>query len=252
MTNRPWPQKKFAAHLHKIGASSYHHQHPFHIRMNSGKLGRQDIQIWVANRFYYQANIPIKDAAIISNCPIREIRRLWMHRIDDHDGKQGDEGGIGAWLRLGEACGLSRKALLAHNQVVPAVRFAVDAYVNFARTQPWPVAVASSLTELFAPDLMAKRLEAFKRFYPWVEAGGLDYFARRLTQAPRDSGEALKLTLEHCTSFEMQQAAFGALQFKCDLLWAMLDAIQMRCLEPAGSHRRNGREDRGSKTRAPS
>jgi pyrroloquinoline-quinone synthase len=225
MSRNPWSQKRFAASLRKIGALSYHHQHPFHVLMNSGQLARQDIQIWVANRFYYQANIPIKDAAIISNCPLREVRRLWLHRIIDHDGAKGDEGGIGAWLRLGESCGLSRKVLLAHDHVVPGVRFAVDAYVNFARTQPWPVAVASSLTELFAPDLMAKRLEAFKRFYPWVKAPGLDYFTRRLVQAPRDSTEALKLTLDYCVTLEMQQAALHALQFKCEVLWTMLDAI---------------------------
>jgi pyrroloquinoline-quinone synthase len=229
MSDKPWPKKIFAANLQKIGGSSYHHQHPFHVLMNSGRLGRQEIQIWVANRFYYQTAIPIKDAAIMSNCPVREVRRLWLHRITDHDGMQGDEGGIGAWLRLGEACGLSRQALWEHRQVVPGVRFAVDAYVHFARTQPWPIAVASSLTELFAPDLMAKRLEAFKRFYPWVKASGLDYFNRRLTQAPRDSGEALKLTLDECVTREMQSAAVDALQFKCDLLWAMLDAIEGRC-----------------------
>jgi pyrroloquinoline-quinone synthase len=228
MSHEPWPRKKFAAKLRKIGELSYHHQHPFHVAMNSGKLGREAIQIWVANRFYYQTSIPIKDAAIVSNCPSREVRRLWLHRIADHDGSKGDEGGIGAWLRLGEACGLSRKTLAGHEQVVPGVRFAVDAYVNFARTQPWPVAVASSLTELFAPDLMAKRLEAFKRHYPWVEASGLEYFRSRLVQAPRDSEEGLNLTLEHCVTLEMQQAAAHALQFKCDLLWTMLDAIEAK------------------------
>jgi pyrroloquinoline-quinone synthase len=228
MSQKPWPQKKFTASLREIGALSYHHQHPFHILMNSGQLGREAIQIWVANRFYYQASIPIKDAAIISNCPLREVRRQWLHRVIDHDGATADEGGIGAWLRLGEACGLSRKALIGHTHVVPGARFAVDAYVNFARTQPWPVAVASSLTELFAPDLMAKRLEAFKRFYPWVEASGLEYFTRRLVQAPRDSSEALKLTLDHCNTLEMQQAALRALQFKCDLLWTLLDAIEIK------------------------
>src|SRR6202453_810985 len=142
MSHKPWPRKKFAAKLRSVGAFSYHHQHPFHRLMNSGQLERQAIQTWVANRFYYQTSIPIKDAAIISNCPLREVRRLWLHRITDHDGTQGDEGGIGAWLRLGEACGLSRKALLAHSHVLPGVRFAVDAYVNFARTRAWPVAVA--------------------------------------------------------------------------------------------------------------
>jgi pyrroloquinoline-quinone synthase len=235
MSQVPWTQKGFGERLRKIGALSYHHKHPFHILMNSGQLGRQAIQVWVANRFYYQANIPIKDAAILSNCPLREVRRQWLRRIIDHDGAAADEGGIGAWLRLGEACGLSRGILLGHSHVIPGVRFAVDAYVNFARTQPWPVAVASSLTELFAPDLMAKRLEAFERFYPWVEASGLEYFSRRLVQAPRDSGEALKLTLDHCVTHEMQKAALQALQFKCDLLWTMLDAIHGRCLALEGS-----------------
>jgi pyrroloquinoline-quinone synthase len=229
MSNHPYSRKSFASKLKAIGTSSYHHQHPFHVAMNEGLLGRPAIQIWVANRFYYQTNIPIKDAAIISNCHLREVLRLWLHRITDHDGVQKDEGGIGAWLRLGEACGLSRKALLSQDHVLPGVRFAVDAYVNFARTRAWPVAVASSLTELFAPDLMAKRLEAFKKFYPWVEAYGLEYFSKRLTQAPRDSGEALKLTLEHCKTIEMQEQALHALQFKCDLLWAVLDAINAHC-----------------------
>ena len=228
MMPRPLPRKQFVAGLREIGAASYHHQHPFHVLMNSGRLGRQAIQIWVANRFYYQVNIPIKDAAIISNCPIREIRRLWLHRIMDHDGAAGDEGGIGAWLRLGEACGLSRQSLLSQQHVIPAVRFAVDAYVNFARAQPWPVAVASSLTELFAPYPMAKRLEAFKEVLP--VGGGLrpGLLRQPVVQAPRDSGEALQLTLQHCATRE-SEAALRALQFKCDLLWAMLDAIHGTC-----------------------
>ncbi len=230
MSDKPWPKKQFAANLQRIGGSSYHHQHPFHVLMNSGQLDRPAIQTWVANRFYYQTSIPIKDAAIISNCPVREIRRLWLHRITDHDGTQGDEGGIGAWLRLGEACGLSRRALLAHDQVVPGVRFAVDAYVQFARSRSWPVAVASSLTELFAPDLMAKRLEAFKRFYPWVKPSGLDYFNRRLTQAPHDSGEALKLTLDLCVTREMQEMALSALRFQVrPAVGHALDAIAGQC-----------------------
>jgi pyrroloquinoline-quinone synthase len=179
MNQGPWDHSTFTEKLREVGASSYHDKHPFHVLMNSGKLGRESIQVWVANRFYYQANIPIKDAAIISNCPLRDVRRLWLHRIIDHDGMQGDEGGIGAWLRLGEACWLSRDEMLAHRRVVPGVRFAVDAYVNLARTQPWPIAIASSLTELFAPDLMAQRLDAFERFYPWVEPEGLGYFKNR-------------------------------------------------------------------------
>jgi pyrroloquinoline-quinone synthase len=205
---------------------AYHDKHPFHVLMNTGRLSREAIQTWVANRFYYQVSIPIKDAAIISNCPMREVRRLWLHRIVDHDGARGEEGGIGAWLRLGQACGLGREELLTGRMVIPAVRFAVDAYVNFARVEPWPIAVASSLTELFAPDLMSKRLAAFERFYPWIEPRGLEYLRNRLTQAPRDAREGLRLTLTHCNTREMQEAAVRALQFKCDLLWATLDAIE--------------------------
>ena len=229
MNLTPWSADEFTAKLREVGSSSYHDQHPFHVLMNEGRLGRKAICLWVANRFYYQMNIPVKDAAIMSNCPVREIRRLWLHRITDHDGLTGDEGGIGAWLRLGEACGLTREELLDTRHVVPGVRFAVDAYVNFARTQPWPIAVASSLTELFAPDLMAKRLEAFQRHYPWVEPRGLEYFRNRLTQARRDSGEALQLTHEHCATRELQEAAVRALHFKCDMLWAQLDAIHQKC-----------------------
>jgi pyrroloquinoline-quinone synthase len=227
MIESPWDERTFAANLQKVGATAYHDKHPFHLQMNSGKLERAALQTWVANRFYYQISIPIKDAAILSNCPIREVRRMWLHRIVDHDGVRDDEGGIGAWLRLGEACGLARTALLAGDEVIPGVRFAVDAYVNFARTQPWPIAIASSLTELFAPDLMANRLEAFERFYRWIEPKGLEYFRSRLAQARRDSGEALELTMKYCATRESQELAIRALQFKCDLLWAMLDSIHL-------------------------
>jgi pyrroloquinoline-quinone synthase len=229
MNKPPWHKKTFITKLRRVGAASYHNKHPFHVLMNSGKLDRPAIQTWVANRFYYQVNIPIKDAAIISNCPVREVRRLWLHRISDHDGAQGDEGGIEAWLRLGVACGLAQRELLTQKHVVPGVCFAVDAYVNFARREQWPIAVASSLSELFAPDLMAQRLAAFRRHYRWVNPSGLDYFSRRLTQAPRDSGEGLEVTLRFCVTRDMQEAAVRALQFKCDLLWAMLDAIQAKC-----------------------
>jgi pyrroloquinoline-quinone synthase len=227
MSQELWDRRTFTGKLQKVGASAYHDKHPFHLLMNSGQLGREALQLWVLNRFYYQVNIPVKDAAILSNCPLREVRRVWLHRIVDHDGVQDDEGGIGAWLRLGEACGLSRAAMLASKKVLPGVRFAVDAYVSFARSQPWPIAIASSLTELFAPDLMAERLEAFKRFYRWIDRRGLEYFKNRLTQAKKDSGEALRITIKYCNSREAQEAAVRALQFKCDLLWAMLDAIHL-------------------------
>jgi pyrroloquinoline-quinone synthase len=221
-----WSPETFQTKLREVGMSRYHHLHPFHREMNEGRLSRSQIRGWAANRFYYQRSIPLKDAAILSNCPLREVRRLWLHRITDHDGMQGAEGGIEAWLQLAEATGLTREETLDGRHVVPGVRFAVDAYVNFARQKPWPIAVASSLTELFAPDLMRERLAAFEQHYRWVRADGLRYFRSRLTLARNDSAEALALTLEHCSSPELQREAVAALSFKCDLLWAMLDATQ--------------------------
>ncbi|KAA5826022.1 pyrroloquinoline-quinone synthase PqqC [Saccharopolyspora hirsuta] len=203
----------------------YHHQHPFHVRMNEGRLDPRQIRGWVANRFYYQENIPRKDAAILANCPDREVRRRWVQRILDHDGAAGEDGGIEAWLRLSEAVGLTRAEVLDERHVVPGVRFAVDAYVNFARTRPWVEAVASSLTELFAPDLMAERLAAFERHYPWIDRDGLAYFRARLTQAPRDAEHAMEVVTEHCRTAEEQARAVDALSFKCDVLWSVLDAI---------------------------
>jgi pyrroloquinoline-quinone synthase len=203
--------------------------------MNEGKLDREALRGWVANRFYYQTQIPIKDAAILSNCPERELRRAWIQRILDHDGRTGDEGGIEKWLRLGEAVGLKRDEMISYARLLPGVRYAVDAYVNFCRTKPWLEAMASSLTELFAPALMARRIEAFEKFYPWVEEDGLRYFRSRLTQAPRDSDFALNLLLERCRDREQQERCVAALKFKCELLWAMLDAIHLAyVLEPQG------------------
>jgi pyrroloquinoline-quinone synthase len=203
----------------------YHDHHPFHQRMNEGGLSRGQIQGWVANRFYYQVNLPRKDAAILANCPDREVRRRWIQRILDQDGEGGSEGGIEAWLRLAEAVGLTRAEVLGERHVVPGVRFAVDAYLTFARTRPWVEAVASSLTELFAPDLMAERLAAFERHYRWIDRQGLAYFQARLSQAPRDAEHAMEVVTEYCRTPAEQAAAVAALSFKCDVLWSMLDAI---------------------------
>ena len=245
-----WDRETFVENLRAIGVRGYHDKHPFHLAMNEGRLSPGALRGWVANRFYYQRNIPIKDAAILANCPLREVRRAWIHRILEHDGVSSgvvesalfsrestgrhalgtayptaNEGGIEAWLRLGEACGLSRDELLDNRHLLPGVRFAVDGYVNFARSQPWPIAIASSLTELFAPDLMTARLAAFEKFYRWIDPRGLDYFRRRVTEARRDSDEALAITLEYCNTPELQQEAVRALDFKCDVLWSLLDAI---------------------------
>jgi pyrroloquinoline-quinone synthase len=203
----------------------YHSLHPFHRRMNEGLLSREQVRGWVANRFAYQAIIPRKDGAILSNCPHPDVRRRWIRRIVDHDGSREGEGGIEAWLRLGEAVGFPRAEVADERHVVPGVRFAVDAYVTFARTRPWVEAVASSLTELFAPDLMAERLAAFERHYTWIDPAGLAYFRARLTQAPRDSEHALEVVTRYCRTPAEQDAAVAALAFKNDVLWSMLDAI---------------------------
>jgi pyrroloquinoline-quinone synthase len=227
VTGEAWDHDTFVQKLRAVGMSRYHHQHPFHLKMNAGSLTPEQLRGWAANRFYYQRNIPQKDAAILSNCPLREVRRAWLHRISDHDGHTGSEGGIEAWLALAEAMGLSREETLDGRHVLPRVRFAVDAYVTFARNKPWPIAVASSLTELFAPDLMRERLDAFERHYRWVRPEGLGYFRTRLTLARNDSQVALELTLTHCATLDMQEEAVRALSFKCDLLWAMLDATAL-------------------------
>ena len=206
--------------------SRYHHLHPFHQRMNAGELTLEEVRRWVVNRFYYQKSIPLKDAAILSNCPEVEVRREWIGRIIDHDGQTPGSGGIEAWLRLGEAVGLSRSQLLSEENVLPGVRYAVDAYVNFCRSRPWIESVASSLTELFGPDAIRDRLAALEQHYPWIDPAGFEYFRVRLKQAPRDASYALNLVLEHCRTVEMQQQAVRALAFKCDLLWSQLEAIE--------------------------
>lgn len=217
--------------------TQYYDTHPFHRRMHAGELDREEIRSWVANRFYYQRSIPHKDAAFMANCPDREVRRVWIQRIIDHDGRGEDPGGIEKWLRLGEAVGLERDALEEGRHLLPGVRFAVDAYVDFARREPWLDTVAASLTELFAPDLMSTRIDAFEEHYPWVESDGLEYFRARLDQAPRDAEFALNLVVDRCRTRERQERAVEALSFKCDVLWALLDAIDYDARVPDDERR---------------
>jgi pyrroloquinoline-quinone synthase len=221
------------ARLRAQGAR-YHDQHPFHRRMDAGELTREELQRWVANRFYYQNCIPLKDAAILANCPEVGVRRAWVQRIIDHDGTADGTGGIESWLRLGEALGVSRDELVSERRVLPAVRYAVDAYVSFARRKPWIEAVASSLTELFGPAAIRVRLEALERHYPWIDPAGLEYFRARLVKAPRDAQYALDLTVERCRTREQQDAAVAALRFKTEMLWAQLDAIERGDTQPPG------------------
>lgn len=221
----PLPADAFVTAL-RAQATRYHDTHPFHTAMHEGRVSRTQLQGWVANRYYYQKSIPLKDAAILSNCPEPAIRRRWIVRLHDQDGTSDSNGGIYAWLLLAEAVGLRREEVEHERRVLPGVRFATDAYVSFARTHPWIEAVAASLTELFAPALMRERIAAFARHYPWIEPEGLRYFTSRLTQAPRDASEALDLVLAHCRTREQQERALNALIFKTDVLWSLLDAVQ--------------------------
>ena len=227
------PGEEFIARLRAQG-ERYHDLHPFHRRMDGGELTRDELQRWVANRFYYQKCIPLKDAAILANCHEVEVRREWIRRIIDHDGTTEGTGGIESWLRLGEALGVSRAELESEQGVLPGVRYAVDAYVNFARQKPWIEAVASSLTELFGPAAIRVRLEALERHYEWIDPAGLEYFRTRLVQAPRDAQYALDLTVERCRTREQQEAAVAALRFKTEMLWAQLEAIERGDTQPPG------------------
>lgn len=224
---KAWSKQEFEQQLRAKGAL-YHIHHPFHVAMNTGQCTQKQIQGWVANRYYYQINIPIKDAAIMANCDDVSVRRLWVQRILDHDGT-GDEdnGGIEAWLRLGEAVGLTRDEIISEQHILPGVRFAVDAYVSFARRASWQEAACSSLTELFAPTIHQKRLQAWPEHYPWIDSNGYKYFRSRLSEARRDVEHGLAITLDYFATYEQQQQAMNILQLKLNILWSMLDAMQL-------------------------
>ncbi len=227
---KPWTREEFEQKL-RDKEKYYHINHEFHILMNTGKLDKPAIQGWVANRFYYQTTIPIKDAAIMANCPDRDARRKWVQRIIDHDGEEGEDGGIEAWLQLGEAVGLTREELISYEHVLPGVRFAIDAYLNFARRAPWEEAASSSLTELFAPKIHQKRLDNWPEVYPWIDEKGYTYFRKRLSEARRDVQHGLDITLDYYKTREDQERMLGILQFKLDILWTMLDSMWMAYIE---------------------
>jgi pyrroloquinoline-quinone synthase len=238
-TSQPaWDAATFEAKLRERGRA-YHIHHPFNVMLNTGVASREQIRGWVANRFYYQIAIPIKDAAVLANCPDRDVRRGWVQRILDHDGFElgdvKDEGGIEAWLRLAQAVGLTREEVLDQRHVAPAVRFAVDSYIDFARTAPWQEAVCSSLTELFAPEIHKQRLATWPEHYPWIDSEGLRYFRERVGRARRDVEQGLAVTLAHFTTRAQQERACEILQFKLDILWAMNDAMAQKYgVVPAG------------------
>jgi len=221
-----WSREEFEKRLRDKGRL-YHIHHPYHVTMNSGQSTPEQIKGWVANRFYYQTTIPVKDAAIMANCEERDVRREWVQRILDHDGYGGEEGGIEAWLLLAEAVGLTREEVVSEEHVLPGVRFACDAYINFARRASWQEAACSSLTELFAPEIHQRRLQNWPDHYPWIDEEGYLYFRKRLSEARRDVQHGLDITLDYFNTAAQQQHALNILQFKLDILWSMLDAMQM-------------------------
>jgi coenzyme PQQ biosynthesis protein C len=225
------PEAQFVARFHAIGEERYHHKHPFHLLMHEGKLTRGQLQAWALNRYYYQSRIPIKDATILARSEDAEFRRAWRKRIFDHDGDGTHPGGIEKWLRLVEATGLTRDQALRGDAILPAVRYAVDAYLELVRSATFLEAVASSLTELFSGKLIALRMDALRRYYPWL-SGGLDYFQGRLTQAPEDADFALAWVVKHARTREQQDLALAALRAKCNILWAQLDAVYFAYVSP--------------------
>ena len=223
---------EFEAALRAIGAERYHSLHPFHKLLHGGRLNRGQVQAWALNRFYYQHQIPVKDATLIARLPTPALRREWRKRLIDHDGDGNAPGGMERWLKLAEGVGLDRAYVESLEGLLPATRFAVDAYVALVRDRSILEAIGSSLTELFSPGIIAERVEGMLRGYSFVTTDTLAYFTPRLTQAPRDSDFALAYVKEHARTAEQQQAVMAALRAKCDILWAMLDALYFAYVAP--------------------
>ncbi len=223
---------EFEQRLRQIGTERYHNKHPFHRLLHEGKLNKGQVQAWVLNRYYYQFSIPLKDAALMSRAEDPAFRREWVRRILDHDGTAEGEGGIERWLILAEGVGLDRDYVQSLNGILPATRFAVDAYVRFVREHSLTEAVASSLTELFAPDLHKARIAALLENYDFANERTLVYFKTRLTQAPRDVQFGLAYVLGEARTREQQEASLAALRFKTDVLWAQLDALHHAYVAP--------------------
>ena len=219
--------------IRREGEARYHDRHRYHALMHEGKLTKVQLQQWVLNRYYYQTRIPIKDAIIVSKSEDSAFRRMWIHRITDHDGDATDEGGLALWLRLAEGVGLDRAEVASCRSVLPGVRFACDAYVELVRERSLVEAVASSLTEFFAPDLMTKRVLAWERHYPWVSREMLEYFRSRVPRARRDSEEAIDFVARHADTYAMQARCVDALIRKTEILWHLLDAVYAAYVEPA-------------------
>jgi coenzyme PQQ biosynthesis protein C len=218
--------------LRDIGARRYHRLHPFHKLLHSGRCSKGQVQAWALNRYYYQAMIPIKDASLIARCDDRAVRREWRARLVDHDGESENDGGIARWLRLTDGLGLDRDYVISLAGLLPATRFAVDAYVRFVREKSLLEAIASSLTEMFSPQIIGERVEGMLAGYPFVTRETLAYFDKRPTQAARDADFALSYCKRNARTPEQQQQVLAALEFKCSVLWAMCDALYHAYVEP--------------------
>jgi coenzyme PQQ biosynthesis protein C len=224
--------EELEAKLRAIGDARYHNKHPFHKLMNAGKLTKPQLKAWAINRYYYQSMIPVKDSVILSRMEDAALRRIWRQRILDHDGDSDDKGGIARWLALTDGLGIDRSFVTSGQGILPATRFAVDAYVNFVRVKPMLQAIASSLTEMFSPQTIGERVSGMLAHYDFLNASILAYFDKRLTQAPRDANFALDYVKQHANTPEQQQLVQDALSFKCDVLWAQLDALNHAYVEP--------------------
>ncbi|HEX2336313.1 MAG TPA: pyrroloquinoline-quinone synthase PqqC [Hyphomicrobiaceae bacterium] len=228
----PMTPAQLEAAIRQVGAERYHNQHPFHRLLHGGKLTRGQVQAWALNRYCYQAAVPRKDAAVMSRALDRELRRQWVHRLLDHDGYGGEEGGIERWLVLTDALGLDREYVTSMRGALPATRFATEAYVRFVLQEPIVDAVASSLTELFAPQIHQERISGMLENYDFIGERAMQYFRRRLDQATRDADFALDYVKRHATTPAQQAACIAAVRFKCDVLWAQLDALHHAYVTP--------------------
>jgi pyrroloquinoline-quinone synthase len=226
-TSSPLSREQFVELLRAEGAARYHDHHPFHLAMHAGTLSQEQLQAWVRNRYYYQTRIPIKDALILAKSEDPAFRRRWIRRIQDHDGDQAGEGGLALWLRLASGVGLDPAEVATLSAVLPGVRFACDGYVQLVRERSLLEAVASSLTEFFAPDLMSRRIAAWEQHYPWVRPEVLAYFRARVTRARTDSAEAIEYVLEHALSRRDQELCVAALIRKTEILWHLLDCVSL-------------------------
>ena len=229
----PLPREEFVEWLRREGEARYHDRHRYHLLMHEGKLTREQLQQWVLNRYYYQTRIPIKDALIVSKSEDPAFRRMWIRRVHDHDGEVEGEGGLALWLRLAEGVGLDREEVASCRSVLPGVRFACDAYVDLVRSRSLLEAVASSLTEFFAPDIMTKRVLAWEKHYPWVSPEMLAYFRGRVARARRDSEEAIDFAVRHAITYELQERCVAALIRKTEILWQLLDCVYAAYIDPA-------------------